>query len=469
MVTRAAWRYWAALANDPVLVTVLVFAAVVRLLWAQVLPMHRMGDSADYLELAHRLAHLHLSGYDGARTPGYPLVLVLVGSNTFWIGFVQGVLGVVGTGFAYAIIRRATGNRAAAAVGAVLSTLSMAQLIEERTVLTEFFTGFLLLLLVLLLQRVPDEGAPRSDWYRWSAGVGLVMAYSALTRPSFVAVLPAVALYVWGLRRRFAPATRPAGLAVWALVLLPTVVGYASWVAFNATENHWATISTNQGQGLTNATCRITVPAENRSEGIIDLIYLPYRDQYRIEMNGTCAGAATPAFARIQRVTGWSQLETEKQLSARGIRIIERRPMDYAQQTLVHLTGEWRGTVPKDPHLFRHPLRGAIYSVVRVSQVVISRLVRYGFLVMAVVGLILAVVRRRRPDPFFTVVVTMVLLTSIANILFESDRLPELLDPFQPVIITMLVAGIARAVIRHRPTRDPDRGVGPGAWSPPVA
>jgi hypothetical protein len=85
------------------------------------------------------------------------------------------------------------------------------------------------------------------------------------------------------------------------------------------------------------------------------------------------------------------------------------------------------------------------------------------------VGSPVARARSPRPDPFFTVVVTMVLLTSIANILFESDRLPELLDPFQPVIITMLVAGIARAVIRHRPTRDPDRGVGPGAWSPPVA
>jgi len=434
------WRH------DRVLWGVLAAAVVVRLLWARVLPLTKMGDSPSYLVLAHRLANLHLSGYDGARTPGYPLVLALVGSNLTWLGLLQGAFGVAATAVVYVVIRRATGNRAAAAGGALVSTVSMSPLMYERAVLTECVAAFLLVLLVLCLQELCDDGLSDRRWGRWSLGVGLVTAYLAMTRPSLVAILPALVLFLV-LRR---PALRRLGKGrrrkVWVAFLLPTIVVYAGWIGFNAESTGWATITTYQGVSLTNATCGTTIVPPDPRDRPIDKIYIPVRNVYSRVDHGNCAGAVTPAFALIKLQTGWSNITLERRLTERAFRLMRRRPASFARQVGTRLGAEWRGTVPSEPYLFRKPLTGPTYRNYRLVQVVLARVVYYGFLGVALVGLVLALARRRRPDPLLASVIAATLLVSVANVLAEGDDVPRFLEPFHPVLVLVVVIAVTRAV-----------------------
>ena len=432
------WRH------DRVLWGVLAAAVVVRLLWARVLPLTEMGDSPSYLLLAHRLSNLSLSGYDGARTPGYPLVLSLVGSNFTRLALLQGAFGVAATVVVYVIIRRATANRAAAACGALVSTVSMSPLMYERAVLTECVAAFLVVMLVLSLQELCGDASDRR-WGRWSLAVGLIAAYLALTRPSMVAILPALVLFLV-LRR---PALRALGKGrrrkVWVAFFLPTIVVYVGWIGFNAQSTGWATITTYQGVSLTNATCGTTIVPSDPRDRPIDRIYYPVRGVYT-RNHGDCAGAITPAFALIKLQTGWTTITLERRLTDRAFRLMRQRPASFAGQVADRLKSEWRGTVPNAPYLFRKPFTGATYRNYRVSQVVVARILSYGFLVVALVGLVLALVRRRRPDPLLATVITATLLVSVANVLAEGDDVPRFLEPFHAVLVLVVVIAVTRAV-----------------------
>ncbi|HEY6397217.1 MAG TPA: hypothetical protein VIX82_07160, partial [Solirubrobacteraceae bacterium] len=53
-------------------------AALIRLVLILAYSPAQTNDSASYLDLAHRLASGHLHGSPGARTPGYPALLVVL-------------------------------------------------------------------------------------------------------------------------------------------------------------------------------------------------------------------------------------------------------------------------------------------------------------------------------------------------------------------------------------------------------
>jgi len=78
--------------------------------------------------------------------------------------------------------------------------------------------------------------------------------------------------------------------------------------------------------------------------------------------------------------------------------------------------------------------------------VVLARVVYYGFLGVALVGLVLALARRRRPDPLLASVIAATLLVSVANVLAEGDDVPRFLEPFHPVLVLVVVIAVTRAV-----------------------
>ncbi len=121
--------------------------------------------------------------------------------------------------------------------------------------------------------------------------------------------------------------------------------------------------------------------------------------------------------------------------------------------------------MPNAPYLFRKPFTAATYRNYRVSQVVVARILSYGFLVVALVGLVLALVRRRRPDPLLATVITATLLVSVANVLAEGDDVPRFLEPFHAVLVLVVVIAVTRAGKVAAPR--PGRPHGPGLRAPP--
>lgn len=58
-------------------------------------------DSDGYLELAKIISSFNLIGYNGLRSPGYPLIISLLFRNLYLIVFFQFALGIISSLFWY--------------------------------------------------------------------------------------------------------------------------------------------------------------------------------------------------------------------------------------------------------------------------------------------------------------------------------------------------------------------------------
>ena len=58
-------------------------------------------DSEGYLDLAQRISNFDLTGYNGLRSPGYPILISFVNSNLYAVIFIQFGLGIITSVFQY--------------------------------------------------------------------------------------------------------------------------------------------------------------------------------------------------------------------------------------------------------------------------------------------------------------------------------------------------------------------------------
>ncbi len=263
---------------------VLIFAAVVRIIWFAKDTTELSPDGLAYLNLAREIRGVPLpADWDpaawlprnnqGAKPPGYPLFLNLVfwlaghgpspqavverlearGVDAWHLGFIrmeenlravqaaQHVLGLLATWLAYATVLRWTGRpwlaavTAGAAVGLRPSWVAM----FEPTILTEALAGTLLLACVWSMTLADQKLG--WGWALLASGLG---GASVFVRPALIMVPPSVILGVlWMDRRRW--------LARASLLCLPPVLLIGGLVVSNGiTYGYWG-LSGSAGLNLT--------------------------------------------------------------------------------------------------------------------------------------------------------------------------------------------------------------------------
>lgn len=194
-----------------------------------------IGDSQQYLLLAENLRHYGFFSWDGRtavtfRTPGYPLLLALLGNSLVLVILVQSLLGALTVLMVFGIGRRWFGERSGLAAAALMA-VDLPAIAYTGMVMTETWFVFLVVLAAWLLARgtsgnvVPEPGAisPNPISPVCVLGCGIVLGYAALVRPiALLAALPFVSVLL--LTRQWRRALTLAA----AFVLLPSV-----WTARN--------------------------------------------------------------------------------------------------------------------------------------------------------------------------------------------------------------------------------------------
>jgi hypothetical protein len=178
---------------------VLVISLVLRLgiyLWYAPVTY---SDSRTYFRLAEQIRQ-GWANYDGSRTPGYPALLAVLGTDqNVW--FVQLGMGVAITLLFYCLgwqlgVGLDAKKRQALAVAAGLAhTLNLGQLFFESNLLTETLATFYLTLVIAgwaVGYRLP---LARIAWL--AAGMGLCAALAILTRGLFIFVPFWTLLWIW--------------------------------------------------------------------------------------------------------------------------------------------------------------------------------------------------------------------------------------------------------------------------------
>jgi hypothetical protein len=288
-------------------------------------------DSGTYLRLAHEIMRWDFAGYDGQRTPGYPLLLALVATNVQWLWVVQSLLALLTAFLVYALLRRAGVAAGWSLAAAVVDLSILNSMFFEPAVMTETLTAFLLVAVCYLVGGlVTGKARAGTPWL-----LGLSTALLTLTRSQYVVLIPVFALILWWLMRE------GKSRAILAFVIAASAPVLA-WAAFNKSQTGEFTVTTLLGYNLTNHSGAFMELAPDRDAVLRD-IYLKYRDA-NVAETGTHAMTIFRARRELLQATGLSEIGLAKEFQRISVELFAAHPLKYAASVAAAWMSYW--TVP---------------------------------------------------------------------------------------------------------------------------
>lgn len=414
------------------LALVLVLAVLVRLgMWA-VYPPYESNDTPTYLHLARSLAnHKGFESYNGTRTPGYPVFLMLCGSIST-VFAVQLILGLLTSLLLFFIALKLSGRGWLAALAGLSYALNPALLFYEAALLSETLAIFLLALLFAGLLWLFDASP---SWHMGGMAVllGLVGAALAMTRPLFIFVPFLGAFFL--LFRRNQPFV--ARLTLAALLALPVLVVTGVWVNF-IHENFkiWGLDSIG-GYHLVNHTTDFFQYAPDEYANVRD-VFVAIRDR-RVAETGTSVNTIWDAIPTLMKTSKLNYYALSRLMGEISAGLIHAYPWFYAQKLALGWFWFWRPAVSWLPESLPWP---PLEIFVRVA----AQAARWAFLVVNAIflagslALFWKPIRRRlKMSIFLWMVMSAVWIASTLQTVAEHGDNSRFGVPLYPFIILLVI------------------------------
>ncbi len=390
-------------------------------------------DSPGYESLALQLRTLDFTGYNGARSPGFPLLLFAAGGSYRAVWLIQSLMGIGISLMLFQLAYRRTRSVRASFVMGLAYALTMNLLFFEASILSEALSTFLVVLSVWLVVQAQDAGP--SGRLLYELGLGVVLGWAALTRPLLLFLLPVYLLYFlyqWRLTsaRR---ADRVAGLAA---VIIPAAVLIVGWGLFNRATVGYFGLTTNTGYNLTQHSGGFIerAPAEY---GTIRDIYLRYREE-RLAESGWQTMTIWRAYPEMMRATGLSYGALSQKLTRMSVGLFVAHPLLYAQSVAKAWVSYWRAPIYWVPDRLHPAAVESILGVVWFGERLLLVGVNLLFLIIAAGYLYALAVGRRFDKALDLFLVLLVLAASVLQAMMEYGENGRYALPFQPLVMLVV-------------------------------
>ena len=285
-------------------------------------------DSHTYTELASQIATLNFVGYEGWRTPGYPLLLLITGGNLRALWLAQAALGVLGSVVLYRLVLRYTGTVLLAFAAGACHSLALNQVFLEASVLSESMAAFCVVVCVALSLRAMRDGASALHGIL----AGSVTALAALTRPLYIFLVPLFILLLF-MHRRHVKVTVLAGYTLAAA--LPVL----GWMLFNQMTVGYFGMSTMTGYNLSTHSGRFIEKASDKYATIRD-IYLKHRAE-QLKVAKTSSFTIFYARDEIKAKTGLSEADLSRELEKMSKELFIQHPGLYLRSVVEAWLSFW--------------------------------------------------------------------------------------------------------------------------------
>ncbi len=457
------------------LILVGVVAILMRLLIILLYQPVGYGDTPSYWRLAESVLR-GFSGYDGTRTPGYPVFLALVGSDQrVWLA--QLLLGFITTLLIFFIGWKLTDKAWFGGVLALLHTLNLGQLFFESNLLTESLTTFLMILTMAGVVVWLLSPKYRRPWLAFL--LGLVSTATLLVRPLFIYLPFYLLLFLWlEPRLTVTPASRtgegviadetqPVRRSTLVLngiaLLVPVVLLLGGWVAFiHKNFGEWS-ITTMTGYNLIQHTGNFFEYVPDEYASLRDT-YIKYRDEH-IALYGTQTNAIWDAIPEMSKVSGYSFYALSRVLARISIDLILKHPLLYIKNAASGWWMFWRVPVYWSADSLRYPwLASGVITIVLLERALIF-LCNLAFIVASIAFAFIECISavRREPSPlairqthptvyaFLWMLLGNIWIASILQTLIDHGDNPRFLVPLQSLVVLWValfflqIAGIKQA------------------------
>ena len=324
------------------LIIALSVAILVRVgLWVNY-PVAQGNDTNTYQHLANSIQnHQGFERYNGTRTPGYPLFLMVTGSES-QAYLVQLWLGVLTSMLVYFIAWRLTNTHWLAGVLSLAHSLSLGQIFFEAALLSEAVSAFLFFLwlagLLILLQHDKSPENKLNTALHWICAFGLGLAGTALafTRPLFVFIPFLGAFFLLF----FLQSSIKIRLGTAVLVVLPALASLALWVNFIHNKfNIWGLDTIGGYHLVTHAASFFELVPDEYAP--IREIFLKFRAE-RIARTGSPANTIWDAIPELMGETKLNYFALSRLMGSISRNLIVSHPFLYFQNLILGWVWFWK-------------------------------------------------------------------------------------------------------------------------------
>lgn len=290
-------------------------------------------DSEGYIGLAELLSNGSLDGYTGERSPGYPLLIAVMGNNLALIAALQMVLGIATALLFFKTVLRLNFPVKCALTVTLLLTTLLHVVFYETAILTESFTLFFVtLIFYMLFGGFYERGFPVKKMLL----LGFALGYLTFIKPFYI-FLPFI-IYGLYVLKFFSLRTI---INKRIVILIFPLIAFLGWSYVNKINTGYFVSTTYYGINIAQNCVYFAEKAPAEYKQISD-IYVKHREE-AIATNKDVAMTIWFAYDELTEKTGLSFTELSYELAQFSKAAIAANPADYLKQVaLVSWRDFWK-------------------------------------------------------------------------------------------------------------------------------
>jgi hypothetical protein len=369
--------------------TIVIVAVFVRLLIV-ILYGHvtLYPDSEDYRALAERLQDFNPAGYEGARPPGYPLLLCMAGLSNFVTVIFQLVMGAGTLVVAYKTLLLLDADKKTALIVTVSAAVYLPAVFFEFAILTETFTLLIITLIFRLLFGIVKGGTAGSGSYVWLA---LLCVCLVLIKMFYIYL--AALLFLLLLWHNYQSGKLISGK--YTMVLLAPLFVFLGWSYVNKLNTGYFVPTTFYGFNIAQNCVRFADKTTDEYREIGET-YAKYRDEHSGEKE--IAMTIWEACPELAERTGLSFPGLSKKLYDYSIATIRKNPADYLEQVFISWRDFWKTSLYWETDSFSISGSKVVVAYVCYAERIVLQLVKILFVLLMPYNMI-AALRKREMTP----------------------------------------------------------------------
>jgi 4-amino-4-deoxy-L-arabinose transferase-like glycosyltransferase len=381
-------------------------------------------DSSGYLDLAGRLINFDLSGYEGFRSPGYPLLLALASNNTFIIVLIQFLLGSISSVFWYLSLKNFNFPKRLSFLIAMCTALLLNVIFFETAVLVEGLTLFWMAILVYILSR----GYFKKSNIKTEIILSVLLGVLVLIKP-FYAFLPFLiyGIYLlknWKFKTLFSKKL---------IIFICPLIAYFGWSYVNKINTGHFVSTTYFGLNTAQNVVRFAEKTPEKYNWISEP-YVHYREKAKRKNSNIAMSiwAAYNAGAFSEKDLDFPDLSAEMGKFARAA--IKENPSDYLNQVIFYsFVNFWKPTIMWNYNSFDIEKSNKAFVLIWRIQFYLLFAVRLLFLIVTPF-IIFKAIKKHRISILFTLA-TIIWTTSILQAVVTYGSNARFSFPFEFMMI----------------------------------
>ncbi|MFL9845772.1 hypothetical protein [Flavobacterium rhizosphaerae] len=385
-------------------------------------------DSGDYIALTDRLLSASVSGYEGYRTPGYPLLLALAG-NILWLAVIyQVICGIVTAIYQYKTIVLLGFNKKTA----VYTTLFMNALIHvafyEFAILTEAFT---LLCITLCFYHIFKIFINKTG-IAHILFTSLLLGWLVLIKPFYI-FIPFLVYALYTLKdfsfRRV--------INTCLLLTVFPLIAFLGWSYLNKHNTGYFTSTTYFGINLAQMCVYFAEDAHDEYPIISD-VYVNYRKQV-IQQNEDVAMTIWFAREELQQKTGLTSIpDLSNELAGFSKTAIKNNPGAYLKQVFLSWREFWFSAMYWNYQDFNIPYSNKMFTALWRAQQFVIIILEIAFILLIIPYYLFQFFVKRKIS-LGAIATFMVFAASVLQAMVTFGTNSRFSYPFEPLLFISLL------------------------------